>query len=112
MKEKLGEVGQVIEEDEKRRAMEHLNTETSQVDVWVQFKSNGLMLWTMIWGILYNFNVLLASYERTMFLDQFVGLSIVGNMFIWVYFNILYSVKTILGKERDLSLRLDNSVHY
>ena len=40
----------------------------------------------------------LCSFERDMFLDQFLTLSLLGNIFIWLQVNLIFSVKIAIGK--------------
>ena len=50
-----------------------------------------------ILNIFYILLVIFLSFEREMFLDIFIGLSLLGNMLIWIQFNVLLSFKMIGG---------------
>jgi hypothetical protein len=53
--------------------------------------------WSCIFLVLYYLNVLFTCFERHMFLDQFIGLSLIGSAFIWINFNLLFTLKIIAG---------------
>jgi len=52
---------------------------------------------TVILLAVYTLLVCFLEFEREMFVDQFIGLSLIGNIFIWIQFNVLLSIKIILG---------------
>jgi ABC-type protease/lipase transport system fused ATPase/permease subunit len=42
-----------------------------------------------------------SSFERNMFFDIYLGMSLVGNIFIWMHVNLIFSFKLIIGNNNN-----------
>lgn len=62
------------------------------------FEKYPIYKWSCFFLALYYLNVLFTCFERHMFLDQFIGLSLIGSAFIWINFNLLFTLKIIIGR--------------
>ena len=75
------------------------------MEVWGKMLNKNPTLKTTIYvALAHLLLVLFTSYQRNMFLDQYLGLSIVGNIFIWMHMNIIFSFKLLIGKHPRLQL--------
>ena len=61
------------------------------------FKKYPILYGLAVMVFIYIFFVIAISMERDMFLDQFIGLTLLSNLFIWIHFNLLYSGKICCG---------------
>ena len=67
-------------------------------DIWrYNWESFRQFRWTMVALGFFLVTVLFASFERNMFLDQFLGLSLLGSLLVDLHFNLLYAVKITAG---------------
>lgn len=70
----------------------------SPIEVWRQiFSQHRILGVAALFLLLYTILVLFSSFERSLFYDQFIAMVILGNMLIYIHFNLLFATKLIFG---------------
>ena len=68
-------------------------------EIWSDnFEQYPVLRWTFYAMVFHLFLTLVTSLDRTLFLDQFVSMTVGGQMFVFIHFNILFGYKVSAGR--------------
>lgn len=70
----------------------------SPIQIWGEiFTQHKILGVAALFLLLYIVLVLFSSFERSLFYDQFISMLVLGNMLIYIHFNMLFAIKLIFG---------------